>query len=379
MKIVAVRSHFEAVPLTEPYTIASATISVVDLGFVEIISDQGLCGVGSAAPAVEVTGESPAACREALSADRLQWLVGRDPRHLGALTREVAAALRPTPAAAAAVDIALHDLFARILGVPLVDLLGRCHQALPTSVTIGICSPEATLSAADEYIGHGFTCLKVKIGGCYDEDQERLHRLRERVGREIVIRVDGNQGYSLEETRRFARTVRELEIELVEQPMQAQREPTQHLCVFPAGSLTAASLAEMASLPPWLRRIVAADESLHSEHDALALAAAGREGACGIFNIKLMKCGGIRAGLAIARIAQAVGIELMWGCNDESLLSITAAGHVAYACPNTRYLDLDGSFDLARDLAQGGMAVVNGCLELPDQPGLGVGLQSAGW
>ncbi len=60
------------------------------------------------------------------------------------------------------------------------------------------------------------------------------------------------------------------------------------------------------------------------------------------------------------------------GCNDESITSITAALHVAYSCSNTKYLDLDGSFDLADDLVKGGFVLKDGCLYCGNQPGLGL-------
>jgi len=77
---------------------------------------------------------------------------------------------------------------------------------------------------------------------------------------------------------------------------------------------------------------------------------------------------------AIARIARDNGIELMWGCMDESVIGIAAALHAAYACAATRTLDLDGSFDLARDPARGGFDVVDGRLETRGEAGLGVEL-----
>jgi L-alanine-DL-glutamate epimerase-like enolase superfamily enzyme len=168
----------------------------------------------------------------------------------------------------------------------------------------------------------------------------------------VGIRVDANQGYTPAEARRLVDVARGLDIELVEQP------------------LAAGALAEMRALPASLRRILAADESLLDEEDASSLV---REpAACGIFNIKLMKCGGIRPARAIAGIAQAARVEVMWGCNDESAVSIAAALHAAYSCPATRYLDLDGSFDLARDPFSGGFMVADGCLRLLDRPGLGI-------
>jgi L-alanine-DL-glutamate epimerase-like enolase superfamily enzyme len=95
----------------------------------------------------------------------------------------------------------------------------------------------------------------------------------------------------------------------------------------------------------------------------------------GIFNIKLMKCGGIAPARTIAAIAEAAGLRLMWGCMDESCVGIAAALHTALASPATRYLDLDGSFDLARDIAEGGFVVDRGGLRPTDAPGLGVTLR----
>jgi len=352
VRITAVSSWLESVPLRRPYEIASMRISSVDLLFLRIATDQGIAGLGSASPAEEVTGESPAACLAALADARLAWLAGRDPRDLDTLGRELERSHRATPAARAAVDIALHDLAARARGLPLVDVLGRCHDSLPTSVTIGIGPADETLALAGELLGHGFRLLKVKIGRSFDEDVERLRLLRQAVGPQVGIRVDANQGYSPAEARRLAGLAGDLDLELVEQPL-------------PAGALD-----EMRALPAPLRRILAADESLLDENDASSLVT--EPPACGIFNIKLMKCGGIRPARAIASIAKSAGIDLMWGCNDESAVSIAAALHAAYSCPATRYLDLDGSFDLSCDPFSGGFEVVDGCLRLLDRPGLGV-------
>jgi L-alanine-DL-glutamate epimerase-like enolase superfamily enzyme len=140
---------------------------------------------------------------------------------------------------------------------------------------------------------------------------------------------------------------------------------------MPAGEVDA-----MRALPAALRDRVAADESLLDEADALALASPPR--ACGVFNIKLMKCGGLRPALRIADVAETAGIELMWGCMDESVVGIAAALHAALACPATRYLDLDGSLDLARDVATGGFRIEDGVMRTIDAPGLGLTLEETG-
>ncbi len=95
----------------------------------------------------------------------------------------------------------------------------------------------------------------------------------------------------------------------------------------------------------------------------------------GIFNIKMMKCGGIVSALKMADMAHLAGIDLMWGCNDGSIVSISAALHTALACPATKYLDLDGSFDLEKDVAKGGFILKDGLMRIDDNKlGLGVEL-----
>ncbi len=354
MKIRAASSALETFALTRPYAIAGQDpIASVGNVVVRIVAEDGTVGLGAASPGEHVTGETLEACQAAISNERLAWLVGRDIRTLPALCREAAAATPGTPAARAAIDIALHDLLARRLGVPLVEMLGRAHTALPTSITIGIKPLAETLAEAAEYLARGFRVLKVKIGDALEEDLERLARLREQVGPAAVIRVDANVGYSVEETARFFERTQALAIEFVEQPVRRE------------------TFEQIRTLRPTWRRRIAADESLHDERDALALAATG-EPACGIFNIKLMKCGGIRPALRIAAIAETAGVSLMWGCMDESRISIAAALHAAFASPATRFLDLDGSLDLARDVVEGGFTLAAGILRATGAPGLGV-------
>jgi L-alanine-DL-glutamate epimerase-like enolase superfamily enzyme len=352
MKIKGISTRSEDFELTRPYTITFRSIGDVQMSFVEITTDNGLTGIGCASPEAMVTGETREACNAALHEDALSWLLERDPRTLPALCRELDINMPRTPAARAAVDIALHDLLSQHLGLPLVEVLGRAHQSLPTSITIGIKPVDETVEEADEYVGRGFKILKVKLGHSLDEDLARLASLRERIGKNIGIRVDPNQGYSGEQLRTFVDHTKELNIEFLEQPMAAN------------------DIDAMRALPESVRARLAADETLLDARDALTLIEPPR--ACGIFNIKLMKCGGVHAAGKIADIADTAGIELMWGCMDESIVSISAALHAALASPATRYLDLDGSLDLARDVVEGGFVLEDGYMRTTDAPGLGV-------
>jgi L-alanine-DL-glutamate epimerase-like enolase superfamily enzyme len=354
MRIARVDLEVLDVPLARPYGIAFHTTDAVQIARIRIVAEGGLEGHGAATPAEEVTGETFAACVAALAA-REQW-IGRDTQELPALLDEIARTTGGTPAARAALDMALHDLWAKTRGKPLVEILGRAHRSLATSITIGILPLDETLAEAEEYLARGFSALKVKIGESFEADVERLVRLREAVGAATAIRADANVGYPPETIERFFAAVEHARVEFLEQPAPREHD------------------AELRRLPHAVRRRLAADESLHDESDAYELARAPQP--FGIWNIKLMKCGGIAPALRIARIAHENGIELMWGCMDESVIGISAALHAAYACEATRTLDLDGSFDLARDPARGGFALAKGRLDTLEAPGLGAELAS---
>lgn len=350
MKIKNIKTWSVDLGNTKPYTIAFKTVDEVKNAFVEITLENGTTGIGAGNPSEYVTGESFEQCEKALHENNLDFLVGRDIRELNQLLYEVLVRFPKNPAARAALDIALHDVFTKHLNIPLVKFLGQKITSMPTSNTIGIKNVEDTLKEAQEYGDRGFTVLKVKLGKDLEEDVERLVKLREKFGKRFTIRIDANQGYTVEQTIAFAKRTAQLDVELIEQPLPAKQD--------------------LRALPEAIRKKVAADEALLSPADGLSLSTAPV--AAGIFNIKLMKCGGVREALRIADIGALQNIELFWGCNDESIVSITAALHAAFSCTHTKYIDLDGSLDLARDVVKGGFILKNGVMHCSDKPGLGV-------
>jgi L-alanine-DL-glutamate epimerase-like enolase superfamily enzyme len=356
MTIAAATAEVRAIPLSRPYTITFRTVTAIEAVLVVLRDRDGHMGLGTASPEPHVTGETNEDCQRALAPGELEFLVGQDVAAGladGSLARQLRQRMPAAPAARAAVDMALWDLHARAVGRPLCELLGRKHASLPTSITIGIKGTDEALAEADEYLGRGFRVLKVKIGRDFEADVERLRRLRERVGPDVLIRADANQGYTVDQTRRLLAEPA-LNLEFVEQPVPAART------------------RELGALSDRDRDRLCADEALLTPEDAAALVVPRHP--CGIFNIKLMKCGGVSPALDIARVAEGGGVTLMWGCMDESCIGISAALHAALASAATRYLDLDGSFDLAHDLGSGGFAVRGGTLHTLDVPGLGVTL-----
>lgn len=340
----------ENLKLTRPYAIAFETIDTVENLLICLETDDGIQGIGTASPSEAVTGETMK-CSEKALRKMAGMIEGKDICLLNGLLKTLNTTFSTTPAALAAADIALHDLAGNALGLPLADLLGRVHNRLPTSITIGIMPVDKTLEAAEEYLGLGFKILKIKTGLDVKEDIERVVKIHERYGTAFKIRVDANMGYTADDYDQFFKATGHC-VEFVEQPLGASR------------------IQEMADLPDALRRFACADESLLGPCDVAHLLAPPQP--FGIFNIKLMKCGGVGNGRDIARTAAHAGIHLMWGCMDESIVSISAALHAAMASRATRFLDLDGSLDLAKDIVTGGFLLKHGMLSTLDKPGLGV-------
>lgn len=351
MKIKSIQAWREHLPLKKPYTIAYKTITSTNLVFLELVLENGIVGYGASNPFPEVVGETSEATLSNLQSGFVQNFKGKDIACFQPLIDQTEKQFPAQPATLAAIDIALHDAFTKFLGISVLDFYGKKMEALPTSVTIGIKGVKETLEEAREYETLGFRVLKVKTGHDVHEDIERVQKLKETFGEKFVVRVDANQGYGIEDLQKFMQATNGL-IEVIEQPLKAGLE------------------MQLQGLEESQRKILVADESVLTAADAFSLSQAPKP--YGVYNIKLMKCGGIKAAKEIASIAKQAGVDLFWGCNDESIISIAAAVHAAYSCANTKYLDLDGSFDLSKDIAEGGFVLRDGYLHCLNKPGLGL-------
>ncbi|HLK28202.1 MAG TPA: dipeptide epimerase [Puia sp.] len=351
MKIKSISVYKKNLALQKPYTIARETITNVENVFFEVILDNGITGIGAANPAPEVVGETPGQTFQNLQSGFIEYLIGKDIRQFLHLIYIAKDHFKNLPGTQAAIDIALHDAFGKFVDIPVVEFYGRHHRKLLTSVTIGIKDVKETIEEASDYQKKGFKVLKVKTGLDAELDAERIIRLREKFGDQFIIRVDANTGYDLTQLKLFLGKTKNENVELIEQPLKPSIDK------------------DLQELPEDVRKKLAADESLKNAQSALKLS---QQNLYGIFNIKLMKCGGIAGAHEIASIAKPASIDLFWGCNDESIVSITAALHAAFSCPHTKYLDLDGSLDLAEDVVSGGFTIDDGYMFPNDKPGLGL-------
>ena len=244
--------------------------------------------------------------------------------------------------AKAAIDIALHDLVGKLLGVPVHALFGyNPEKRKPTTFTIGIDSPDIVLEKTLESSDH-FKILKVKVG--LDTDEEMISTIRKVTN--LPLAVDANQGWK---DRQKALDeifwLKENGVVLVEQPLPKDRLDD------------TAWLTERSPLP------IVADEAIQRLKDLPRI-----KGAYSGINIKLMKCTGLLEARKMIAYARAEKMMVMVGCMTETSCACTAAAQLA---PAVDFCDIDGNLLISNDIFKG-MVVEDGLMVLPAGPGLGV-------
>jgi len=295
-------------------------------------------GLGEAA-VVPYYGDTQAGILEYL--ERAAEELGDDPF----LIEDILNQLPPgSPAARAAVDIALHDLWGKRLGQPLYRLLGLNPQVLPlTSFTIAIDEPARM---AERAAISGYPLIKIKLGS--PEDEAIVAAIRKATS--AKLRVDANAGWSREEAARLIPRLVEYDLEFIEQPLAV-------------GDIEGLRwLKEQLRLKK-IEVPLFADESIRCAADVAAHA-----GAIDGVVVKLMKSGGIREALRTIHTARALDVQIMIGCMVESSLGVTAAAHLAPLCDHA---DLDGPLLIRNDPFKG-LRYEGSRMILPEGPGLGV-------
>lgn len=352
MKITDIKTKVITIPLHTEFKTALRTVRSIDNVIVTVLTDSSLVGFGSGAPATVITGETVSSILGAIEVIHAS-IIGMDIENHEAILQRLNNCIVGNMSAKAAVDMALYDLLAKSLQMPLYKLLGGLSDSVETDITISLNSPEHMVKESHEKIAEGFSILKIKVGSNPGQDVERLSAINRAVGNNVQIRIDANQGWTAKEAVNISNELsqRKIPIDLIEQPVRA-------------ADFEGLRTVRNRSLFP-----VFADESIFSPRDALDLIS--MNGVDGI-NIKLMKCGGIYNGLKIAAIAESAGIPCMIGSMMESHISVTAAAHFAAAKTIIRSYDLDAPLFCSFNPAKGGISYQGSQVLLPENPGLGI-------
>lgn len=354
LEVVAVRRHRHRAPLRHPFVTAARRTEAVEYVVAEVELAGGAVGQGSAAETVAVTGEDAASILAALDGPLGAALRGARGT-IGELSARIAGAMPAATSAKAALEVALHDAWARAAGRPLVELLGgSAEETMRNDMTVSLEEPATMAQRAREAVAAGHEILKIKLGHDIAEDRERLAAVVE-AAPSARLRLDANQGWLPDQAVQIITGFEKdgLPVELVEQPVAAGD-------VEGLARVTAA-----VSVP------IMADEAVWSAADAHRLLEAR---ACDLLNIKLAKTGGLRGAIEVAEAARRAGIDCMLGAMMEPRISITAAAHLALAHPAITMIDLDPPAWFASALPRGGIVQEHGVLRLAGGPGLGLEL-----
>ncbi len=337
----------------KPFRISLGEITKSRNLIIKINTNSGLTGLGEASLLWSITGETQdiaiAAARECG-----KILVGKDPYAIETRMKELNSHLVYNSSIKSAFDMALYDLLAKQAGLPLYSLLGGEKKEIMTNMTIGIDDPDVMADDAVKYKEAGAFAIKVKLGTNTQDDVARIKAIREKIGFDILLRIDANQGW---DPVTAVTTLHELTpfcIEYCEEPIAHWNNDALR------------RVREKSLIP------IMADESIFDCHDAFKLA---KMGACDYFNIKLAKSGGIYNALKINAVAEAAGIFCMIGGMQETRVAISAGAHLISSCSNIKFADLDSINHHIEDPVVGGVVFSGSKVTLSEAPGHGADIR----
>ncbi len=315
-------------------------------------SEDGSEGFGEASPWSVFTG-TPEATYAALDRYLRPLVVGARVGDRSAIMAQAAYAVAHCTEAKAALETALLDLAGRISEVPVWSLLGgKCRGTIPLSCSIANPDFAQDVELLSQLQADGVRIVKLKTGfKDRSFDIMRLEYLAQNHP-DFRVRVDYNQGLSIEDAPAQVRDVAQFAPDFIEQPVRAHQFSMM------------GKLRQMIDVP------LLADESVFGPED---MERAARDGICDGVSVKIMKSGGPTRGQTVARIAAAHGLTAYGGDMFEAGLAHLAGTHMIAATPEiTLGCEFyQASYFLKEDILESPFQVSSGEVVVPDAPGLG--------
>jgi muconate cycloisomerase len=371
MKITGCEVYLVALPLRRQHVWASNVGRTIGRhAVVKLETDEGLSGWGEA-PALPTWGghgmryygETPETVRHMVSDLLVPAVAGVDPLEIDVVHHRMDGAVKGHPYAKAAVDVACYDVAGKALGLPAWKLLGGRHRkGVEVAHSLGIMPIEAALDEAFTAVEEGATTIKCKTGLDPDRDVRLVAMLREKLGPQVKIRVDGNEGYaSVYEAVAVTHRQEEHDIFLCEQPV--------------------AGTARLRDVAARVRTQVMADESAWTTADILELEGAGIR----CFSCYVTKPGGLFPARRQAALAADLGFtcdiggSIEMGIGNAANLHLGAAVDIAVlpsVCPVTKPSEGSGpavaGIYYRDDIVTEPFQFRDGRVMVPEGPGLGV-------
>lgn len=372
MKIREVQVHLVRLPPRREHNWASKmTAPIGHHAIVELSTDEGVTGWGEA-PAgatwggahMRYYGETPETVRHIVIDYLRPGIVGMDPIEVGVLHARMDEIVKGHPYAKAAIDMAAYDAAGRALGLSVSALLGGAYrQGIEVAHSLGIMDLDRCYTEAAQAVAEGARTIKCKTGLDPERDVTLVRELRRRLGPEVKLRVDGNEGYrSVHEAVEVTKRQEEFGLLLCEQPV--------------AGALGLARVAERIDTP------VMADESAWTTEDIIELHDLD---AAACFSCYTTKPGGLLPAHRQGDVADLLGMYCDIGGSIETGIGNAANLHLGASlknailpsvCPVSKPAGSDGpevaGIYYLDDLVTEPFQFEHGMVLVPEGPGLGI-------
>ena len=343
MKIVNIQTQIKRIPLKTPFITALRRVENVEFVRVSLTCKDGTVGIGEAPATKAITGEGIEEILESIEnakavlishmpASALEILHDKNTKQL--------AIKNMGSSAKAALDMALHRLIALSQNVSIFHYLGAKEPLiLQTDITISLNELSAMLEDTKKAVEAGMSILKIKLGSDITHAIEVTQNIAKAFP-DTKLLIDANQAWQVKDTLAYIDAVRDIKIELIEQPV------------------TAKDLQGLKKITDYSRVPILADEAVFTLEDAKAVV---QTKSANMINIKLMKCGGVTKAIEILEYARENHITCMLGSMLEGPYSINIALHLAMAYSDViKYIDLDSPL-LYKEPSDELEFVFNGC------------------
>jgi L-alanine-DL-glutamate epimerase-like enolase superfamily enzyme len=350
MKITSVESFLLNVPIGSVIGDSMQSVSSVEIVGVLVSTDANITGTGYTV----TVGFGGSVIKEVLDSLFIAELIGRDPHDVRAIWQSLFAGKShwigragATTMAQAAVDIALWDIMAKAAQLPLWQLLGGARSSsLPVYNThagwLNYSIPQLQ-DEAKRLLDRGYTALKMKVGlSDTRQDYRRVRAVRDAIGDDVMLMVDANQKWDLQQAQTAARLFADLDLAWLEEPLHPDDIPAHR------------ALKESTSIP------IAMGEHVYTTHafrDYLV------QRAVDVIQVDVCRVGGITPWMEVAAMANAHGIRVCPHAGD--IMQIHQ--HLVRAIPNHWLLEVIPLWEVGPFQHQ--IKIENGICVTPTEPG----------
>lgn len=360
MKIAAIEVIPVRLPMKAVLTLSRGPSRSLEEGkrvaLVKMTDSDGNVGWGEAGPSRRWSAETLESCVSSIRNYLAPAVIGHDLFDVAGLhakmNLELAPGLDPgQPVAKCAIDLAVHDLIGKRLGINLQSWLGaKRADSIPLARLVSAASPQEAAQITEQALAEGYRGFKVKVGHHKALDAE-IVRAVVGAARGGYVWADANQGYTLEEALRMARAMEPLGITLFEQPV-AMSDVYGMKKLLSATPLTIA-LDEAAIGLPFVIELLR------------------REAVEGLA-IKVSKVGGIHYARQMCDLALNAGLTLIGSGLMDAPIGFAASVHLFAAYGIRLPADLNGPQFIAEDYLAQPLPVRDQVAYVPTAPGLGV-------